>query len=168
MSDIFVHYREAQMYAVAVANIQARTALNAMHHLLLEVGGLPLHFLPERYRPVKTLDVLFFFKAVERLFTEWTGKVRHYPEVPGNRERLLHLEEATALIPTLPTETARTGLRTFLAILLNAPVPKGTFVDTLFCSRLLAVLFSHSELLEHILSGDDSWETRNPWEGVLD
>lgn len=168
MSDMFVHYREAQVYASSVANIPARTALNALHHLLLEVGGLPLHFLPERYRPVKTLDVLFFFKAVERLFTEWTGEVRHYPEVPGNRERLLRLEEATALIPTLPTATARTGLTNCLAILLNASVPEETFVDALFCSRLVAVLFCRPELLEHILSGDDSWEAVNPWEGVLD
>jgi hypothetical protein len=156
------------MYAVAVADIPARTALNALHHLFLEVGGLPLHFLPERYRPVKPLDVLFFFKAVERLFTEWTGEVRHYPEAPGNRERLLHLEEATALISALPTETARTGLTNFLSILLNASLPEGSLVDALFCSRLVAVLFSRSELLEHILSGDDSWETSNPWEGVLD
>jgi hypothetical protein len=168
MSDIFDRYREAQTAVLAVANIPARTALNAVHHLLLEGAGLPLHFLPERYRPIKTLDVPYFYKTVERLFAEWTEQIKDYPEVPGNRERLLQLQQATALIPSLPTERARVGLTNYISILRNTSIPGGTFVDTLFCSRILSVLLSQPELLERILSGDNSWETVDPWKGILD
>jgi hypothetical protein len=168
MSNRFDRYREAQTYALAVTSIPARTALNAVHHLLLEGAGLPLHFLPERYRPLKTLDVPYFYKTVERLFTEWMEEIKNYPEAPGNRERLLQLEEARALIPALPTERARVGLTNYLSILRNIPIAEGQFVDALFCSRILSVLLSQPELLEHILSGDNSWETSDPWEGILD
>jgi len=81
---------------------------------------------------------------------------------------LLNLQKAMALIPTLPTERARIGLTNFLSILRNMPVPEGTFVDALFCSRLVSVLLSQPELLECILSGDESWVAINPWEGILD
>ncbi|MGE0529096.1 MAG: hypothetical protein AB7P49_18715 [Bdellovibrionales bacterium] len=168
MSNSFERYREAQTYALTVTNISARTALHVVHHLFLEGAGLPLHFLPEQYRPTKTLDVLYFYKTIERLFTEWTGEIKKYPENPDNRERMLQLQEAKELIPTLPTEQARVGLMNYLSILRNVPIPKGTFVDVLFCSRILSVLLSQPELLDHILSGDNSWETIDPWEGILD
>jgi hypothetical protein len=112
--------------------------------------------------------VPYFYKTVERLFTEWTEEVTNYPEVPDNRERLLRLQEAKALIPTLSTEPARVGLNNYLSILRNTPVPDGAFVDALFCARLVSVLLSNPELLEHILSGDDSWEFVDPWGGTLD
>lgn len=167
MSDIFARYREAKTSALAVANVPARTALNAVHHLLLEGTGLPLHFLPERYRPIKTLDVPYFYKTVERLFIEWTEEIKDYSEAPGNRERLLQRQEATALIPSLPAERARVGLTNYISILRNTPIPVGTFVDALFCSRIVSVLLSQPELLERILSGDNSWETADPWQGIL-
>jgi hypothetical protein len=72
------------------------------------------------------------------------------------------------LIPTLPTERARVGLTNYLSILRNTPVPEGTFVDALFCSRLVSVLLSDPDLLDRILSGDESWAAINPWEGILD
>ena len=168
MSHGFEHHAEAQHYAIGVTNPRARVALGIVHHLILEAGGMHLHLLPERYSPIQTVDVLLFYKAVERLFTEWNGEARNYPEIPGNRERLYQFQQATALIPTLPAESGRIGLRNFLSILLNTPVTEETSVDTLFCSRLVAILFSHSELLERILSGDDSWETIDAWAGILD
>ena len=168
MSELLDRYRDAQTYALAVTNIPARTALNAVHHLLLEGAGLPLHFLPEQYRPIKPLDVPYFYRTVERLFTEWTEEIKDYSEAPGNREFLLQLPEATALIPTLPTERARTGLVNYLSILRSMPIPEGTLVDALFCSRLVSVLLSQPELIEHILSGDTRWETADPWQGILD
>jgi hypothetical protein len=164
MRHVFDRHREAQMHAATVTNIPARAALRAIHNFLLEAGGLPLHFLPERYRPVRTLDVLFFYQAVERLFTEWTDAIRKTPEAPGNRDQLLRLQEAMALIPTLPTERAQTGLANFLSILRNTPVPEGAFVDTVFCSRLLSVLLSDAELLQHVLSGEADGEEINSWD----
>lgn len=166
MSVLLDHYRDAQTYALAVTSIPARTALNAVHHLLLEGAGLPLHFLPEQYRPIRPIDVPYFYKTVERLFTEWSEEVKDYPEAPGNPECLLRLPEAAALIPALPTELARTGLTNYHAILRSIPIPKGTLVDALFCSRIVSVLLSRSELLDHILSGDNRWETTDPWEGT--
>src|SRR4051812_43806250 len=94
----FDHHYEAQLHAAAVTNRRVRVALGVVHHLLLEAGGMQLHLLPERYYPIQNFDVFYFYKTVERLFTEWTEEVRNYPEVPGNRERLLQLQEATALI----------------------------------------------------------------------
>jgi hypothetical protein len=139
-------------------------ALGILHHAILETGGTQLHVLPERYSPIRTLDVLYFYKTVERLFTGWTAEVRLYPEIASNQGRLVQLPEAKALIPTLPTERARVGLTNYLSILRNTPVPEGTVVDALFCSRLVSVLLSRPELLERILSGDTSWEKLNPWE----
>jgi hypothetical protein len=164
----FEHHYEAQIHAAAVSDPRARVALGIVHHLLLEAAGMNLHSLPERYSPIQTLDVLYFYKTVERLFAEWTEEIRNDSQVPSNREHLLQLQEVTALIPTLPTERARVGLYNYLSILRNTPVPEGTFVDALFCSRLVVVLLSQPELLERILSGDESWATINPWEGILD
>jgi hypothetical protein len=168
MSDGFILHREAQTYADTVTNKRARVGLGLVHLLILEAGRVQRHVLPEPYFPIQTFDVLYFYKTVERLFTEWSEGVRIDREVPGNRERLLQLPEATALIPTLPTNRARVGLTNYLSILRNTPVPEGTFVDALFCSRLVTVLLSRPELLERILNGDDSWLTLNPWEGILD
>jgi hypothetical protein len=72
------------------------------------------------------------------------------------------------LIPALPTERARVGLTNYLSILQNTPIPEGSFVDALFCSRLVSALLSQPELLERILNGDESWAAINPWEGILD
>lgn len=128
--------------------------MHTIHNLILETAGTHSRFLPERYLPIQTLDVLFFYKAVERLFAEWTDEAKNLPEAPGNRERLLRLQEAEALIPTLPTERARMGLANFLSILLAIPVPAGAFIDALFCARLLSVLLSYPGLLDRILSGE--------------
>jgi hypothetical protein len=163
MNDVFARHREAQVYAATVPGV-ARAALRAIHNFILEAGGLRLHFLPERYLPIQPLDVLYFYQAVARLFTEWTDEVRNIPEAPGNQDRLLKLDEALALIPTLPTERARIGLTNFLSILRNMPVPEGRFVDSLFCSRLLSVLLSDSELLDRILSGEAGGEEINCWD----
>ena len=168
MNDRFDHHYEALRYADTLADSRARVALGIIHHAILETGGTQLQLLPERYAPIRTLDVLFFYKTVARLFTEWTEEVKSYPEVPGNQERLLQLPEAKALIPALQTYRARIGLTNYLAILRNTPVPEGIFIDALYCSRLVSVLLSRPELLERILSGDESWATLNPWEGVLD
>ncbi len=154
MTHAFQRHLEAQRYADAVTNLPARAALRVIHALILETGGLQLRFLPERYRPSHTLDVLFFYQAVERLIAEWTDELRLLPEAPGNRERLLHLHEAEELIPGLPTERARVGLTNFIALLLASPIPAGTFVDALFCSRLVAVLMCYPGLLDRILSGE--------------
>ena len=167
MSHGFEHHHEAQIYAAAVTDPKARVALGIVHHMILEVAGMYLYILPERCLPVHTVDVLSFYKTVERLFAEWTEEIRTYSEVPGNCEHLLQLQEATALIPTLLTERARIGLTNYLSILRNTPIPEGTFVDALFCSRLVSVLLSQPRLLEHILSGDESWAKIDPWEGVL-
>jgi hypothetical protein len=167
MTHGFEHHYEAQIHAAAVADPKVRVALGIVHHEILEAAGLQLDLLPERYSLNQTLDVLYFYNTVERLFAEWTSEIRTYSEVPGNRERLLHLQEASALIPTLPTECARVGLTNYLSILRNTPIPEGTFVDALFCSRLVAVLLSQPELLERILSGDESWAAIDPWEGIL-
>src|SRR5262249_6859339 len=140
MSQVFEHYREAQTSALAVDNVPARTALNAVHHLLLEVGGLPLRYLPERHLPIRPLDVPYFFSTVKRLFEEWSEEVKNYPDCPSNQGRLLQLPEARKLIPTLPTERARVGLTNYLSILRNTPIPEGAFVDALFCARFVAVL----------------------------
>jgi len=136
--------------------------------MILEAAGMQLQLLPERYSPTRALDVLYFYATVERLFAEWGEERRTHPEAPDNHERLLHFPEATALVPTLPTERARVGLSNYLSILRNTPIPEGAFVDALFCSRLVAALLSNSERLELILRGDESWEAVNPWEGILD
>jgi hypothetical protein len=154
MAHAFERHLEAQRYADTVTSLPGRAALRVIHTFILETAGSELRFLPERYRPVQTLDVLFFYQAVERLFAEWTDEIRRLPEVPGNRERLLQLQEAEALIPTLPTGRARVGLANFISILLATPIPAGTFVDALFCSRLVAVLLSYPGLLDRILSGE--------------
>lgn len=90
------------------------------------------------------LDVLFCYKAVARLFEEWRDEIKDLPEAPGNREGLLQLQEAKALIPTLSTERARVGLTNFISILLATPIPSGTFIDacfapvsSLFCCPIL-------------------------------
>lgn len=168
MSHGFDRHLEAQRHASALTDTRARVALYFVHSMIMEAGRTRRHLLPEPYFPIQTFDVLYFYKTVERLFTEWTEEVQTYPEVPGNRERLLQFQEAQALIPTLPTEHARIGLTNYLSILLNTPVPEGTVVDALFCARLVAVLLSNPELLERTLSGDESWLTMNPWEGILD
>jgi hypothetical protein len=163
MNHVFEHHLEAQRYADTVTSIPARAALRGIHNLILESSGSPLRFLPERYRPVKTLDVLFFYRAVERLFTEWTDEVRELPEAPGNRDRLLQLQEAEALIPSLSTERARVGLANFISIRLATPIPAGTFIDALFCSRLLSVLLSYPGLVEGILRGETEKEAIYHW-----
>jgi hypothetical protein len=154
MNQGFQHHREAQRYAEALTHLRARAALRYLHRLILESGSLQLYFLPERYEPAHVVDALLLYRAVARLFAEWTDEIRSLPEVPGNRERLLQLREAEALIPTLPMERARVGLANFIAILLATPIPAGTFVDALFCSRLVAVLLSHPGLLGRILGGE--------------
>jgi hypothetical protein len=154
MSNGFERHLEARRYADSVTSIPARGALHTIHTLILEAAGTHLRFLPERYLPVHTLDVLFFYKAVERLFAEWTDEVRLLPEAPGTRARLLQPQEAEALIPTLPTERARIGLANFISILLATSIPTGTVVDALFCCRLVSVLLSYPGLLERILSGE--------------
>lgn len=154
MSHGFEHHHEAQRYAEAITNLPARAALRFLHRLILETGGSELYFLPERYQAVHTVDVLFLYQAVGHLFAEWTDERRRLPETPGNRERLLHLQEAKELIPTLPTEPARVGLDNFISILLATPIPAEAFVDALFCSRLVAVLLSYPGLLDRILSGE--------------
>src|SRR5688572_26584952 len=115
----FVRHSEAQLHADAVTHSGARVALGLVHQLILEAAGMHLHLLPERYVSIQTVDVLSIYKTVERLFREWTEEVRTYPELPSNRDRLLQLPEATALIPTLPTERARIGLTNYLSILRN-------------------------------------------------
>ena len=164
MSNGFEHHLEARNHADALTSLPAREALCVIHRLILETVGLQLHFLPERYLPVQTLDVLFFYKAVERLIAEWTDVIRVLPEAPGNRARLLQLQEAEALIPTLPTERARIGLANFLSILLATPIPTGTFVDALFCSHLVSVLLSYPGLLERILSGEAEKDAIYVWD----
>jgi hypothetical protein len=154
MSHGFQHHHEAQRYAEALTNLQARAGLRYLHRLILETGSLRLYFLPERYEPAHTIDVLLLYRAVERLFAEWTEDIRSLPEVTGNRERLLQLREAEALIPALPTDRAKVGLANFISILLATPIPAGTFVDALFCPRLVAVLLSYPGLLDRILSGE--------------
>lgn len=154
MNHAFEHHLEAQRYAATVNNNSARAALRGIHELILECAGMSLHFLPGRYQPIQTLDVLFFYKAVERLFAEWTDEIRILPEAAGNRERLLQLREARGLISTLPTERAKVGLANFIAILLATPIPAGTFIDALFCCRLVSVLLSYPESLERILRGE--------------
>jgi hypothetical protein len=123
-----------------------------------------LRFLPERYRPIQTLDVPFFYKAVERLFAEWTDEERGLLEAPGNQERLLQLQEAEALIPALSTERARVGLANFISILLATPIPAETFIDALFCSRLLSVLLSYPGLVERMLSGEAEKDALYVWD----
>src|SRR4051812_17271553 len=104
MHHVFENYFEAQRFANAVSNVAARAALRGVHTLILEAGGAPpLHFLPERYSPIQLLDILIFYKVVERLFAGWTDEFRAFPEVPGNRDRISQLQEAKALISTLPT-----------------------------------------------------------------
>jgi hypothetical protein len=154
MSHGFQHHHEAQRYAEALTNLQARAALRYLHRLILESVSLQLYFLPERYKPAHTVDALLLYQVVGRLFSEWSDEIRSLPEVPGNRDRLLQLREAEGLIPTLPTERARVGLTNFISILLATPIPAGTFVDALFCSRLVAVLLSYPGLLDRILSGE--------------
>ncbi|HTU90804.1 MAG TPA: hypothetical protein VMF69_12065 [Gemmataceae bacterium] len=154
MSNGFERHLEAQRHAEAITSLPARAALRYLHRLILETVGLQLYFLPERYQSIHTVDSLFLYQAVERLFAEWTDEIRCLPEAPGNRERLLRLQEAEDLIPTLPTERARVGLANFISILLATPVPARTFVDALFCSRLVAVLLSYPGLLDRILSGE--------------
>jgi hypothetical protein len=168
MSYGFNRHSEAQLYATALTNARSRVALYFVHYLIMEANGTHLSLLPERCFPSQALDVLYFYKTVERLFTEWTEERKEYSEAKGNRERLLRLKEARALISALPTERARVGLTNYLSILLNTPVPEGTVVDALFCSRLVSVLLSEPELLDRILSGDESWAAINPWEGILD
>lgn len=168
MSHGFEHHTEAQIYAASVTNPKVRVALGIVHHMILEVAGMPLHILSERCLPIQTVDVLYFYKTVERLFTEWTEEVRTYPEVLKNQERLLQLSKATTLIPTLPTERARVGLSNYLSILRSSPVPEGECIDALFCSRLVSVLLSRPEFLEGILSGDTSWLAISPWEGIFE
>jgi hypothetical protein len=164
MNHPFDHHLEAQRYADTVTSIPARGALLAIHNLILETGGMHLRFLPERYRPIQTLDVLFFYKAIGRLFAEWTDEPRSLPEAAGNRERLLQVQEAEALIPTLPTERARVGLANFISILLATPIPAGTYIDALFCCRLLSVLLSYPGLLERILSGEAEKDAVYVWD----
>jgi hypothetical protein len=154
MSHGFEHHHEAQRYAEALTSLPARAALRVIHTLILETGSLQLRFLPERYQSVQTVDALYLYQAVGRLFAEWTDEIRPLPEAPGNRERLLQLQAAEALIPNLPTERARVGLANFIFILLATPIPAGKFVDALFCSRLVAVLLSYPGLLDRILSGE--------------
>jgi hypothetical protein len=151
MCAVFEHHLEAQRFADSLTELPARAALRAIHHLLLEASGLTLQFLPERYHPIQPLDLRFFYQTVERLFEEWTEQIRRRPEAAGNRERLLQLSEAEALLPTLPTKRARIGLINYLAILLATPIPAGTFVDALFCSRLVAVLLASPEAIDGIL-----------------
>ena len=67
MNHPFDHHLEAQRYADTVTSIPARGALLAIHNLILETGGMHLRFLPERYRPIQTLDVLFFYPVARRL-----------------------------------------------------------------------------------------------------
>jgi hypothetical protein len=164
MSSGFEHHLEAQRHADAVTSLRARAALRLLHRLILETVELQLHFLPERCLPVHTLDVLFLYRAVERLFAEWTDEIRRLPEAPGNRERLLQRPEAEALIQTLPTERARVGLANFISILLATPIPAGTFIDALFCCRLVSVLLSYPGLLERILSGEAEKDAIYVWD----
>jgi hypothetical protein len=106
----------------------------------------------------------FFYQAVARLFTEWSNEVRPLPEAPENRDRLLNLSEAKALIPTLPNDRAKVGLASFLAILLATPIPAGTFVDALFCTRLLSVLLSHPGWIERALTGEAEKDEVYHWD----
>lgn len=154
MNHDFERHHEAQSYMESLTSLSARAALRALHNLILDTGSKHPRFLPERCQPVQTLDLLYLYRAVARLFTEWTEQPRRLPESPGNRKRLLQLPEAEALIPTLPTELAQLGLANFINILLATPIPAGMFVDALFCSRLVAVLLSHPGLLDSILSGE--------------
>jgi hypothetical protein len=159
----FEHHLEAQRYADTVTSIPARAALRGIHTLILETGGLQLRFLPERYHPIQPLDVLVYYKVVERLFAAWTDEMRRLPEAPGNRDRLLQLQEAEALIPALSTKRARIGLANFIAILLATPLPVGVVIDALYCSRLLSVLLSYPGLLERILSGEAEKDAIYHW-----
>jgi hypothetical protein len=154
MSSSFQRHLEAQRFAEAIDSLPARTALGFLNRLILESVSLELYFLPERYQSLQTIDALYLYQAVGRLFAEWTDEIRRLPEAPGSRERLLQLQEAEALIPTLPTERARVGLANFVTILHATPIPPGTVVDALFCSRLVAVLLSYPGLLDRILSGE--------------
>jgi hypothetical protein len=164
MSAVFEHHLEAQRYADTVTNPAARAALRGIHHLILEARGSPLRFQPERYRPSRTLDLPFFYQAVERLFADWTDEVRRLPEVPGNREQLLQLQQAEALIPALSTARAQAGLANFISIPLATPIPPGTFVDALFCCRLLSILLSHPGCLDRILSGQAEKDEAYVWD----
>jgi hypothetical protein len=154
MNYAFEHHLEAQRYADITPSLTARAALRGIHTLILECAGGNLHFLPDRFQPIQTLDVLFFYKVVARLFAEWTEEIRDLPEASGNRECVLQLQEAKDLIPTLPTQRAQVGLANFISILLATPVPRGTFIDALFCCRLVSVLLSDLESLESILRGE--------------
>lgn len=152
MNGSFEHHLEAQRFADGVANDAARAALRGVHNLILETAGGQLRFLPERYRPVHTFDVHFFYRIVEKLFREWTDKVKLLPEIPDNRDRLLQLPEAMTLVSAMHSEAARAGLANFIGLLLATPLPVGTVVDVLFCCRLLLVLLA-PDSLERILSG---------------
>src|SRR5207248_8189583 len=116
MSRGFVRHSEAQLHAGAVADSRARVALALVHQMILEAAGTQLHLPPERYSPARALDVLYFYRTVERLFSEWAEELRTLPEAPGNQERLIHLSEAAALVPTLPTKRAQVGLSDYLSI----------------------------------------------------
>lgn len=162
MSGFFEHHLEAQRFADGVANDAARAALRGVHNLILETAGGQLRFLPERYRPVQTLDVLFFYCIVETLFREWTHEVKHLPEIPDNRDRLLQLPEAMTLVSAMHSATARAGLANFIGLLLATPLPVGASIDVLFCCRLLLVLLA-PESLERILSGAAECEAVVQW-----
>lgn len=147
------HDLEAKHYHDSLEDSRAKGALVALHQVLLECYGSPLHILRQPLKPDAPLDNMIFYQAAALAFSTWCENARQSGSPCASKAGVINATKAIEFAQEHPLPRVKSFLNFFLQILSTLSLPPNAAVDANFCCRILAAFIEKEEIWQNIQTG---------------